>query len=141
MIHVDLHDDAKADLLALALVEPDAVATISVFLQEAKAIGDRVADVLTTTGNIALGTLKLSVKPWTTAQRQRSRPNVWRLRVLESPATSYRLIHGYNYQTKQLVVLAVLRKTDNDKFEADFDYDNLETPIARRILAAWDALG
>ena len=140
MIHVSLHDDASADLEAHRVVDPAAVADMAVFLQEAKGAGDRVADVLTTTGDVGLGRVRLNVKEWRSAQGMRRGPNLWRLRILDSPATMYRLIFGYHYQTRQLVVLAILRKKADGTFEADFDYDNLNSPIARRILAAWNGL-
>jgi hypothetical protein len=138
MMRLSVHKDAQQDLDLLKAVDPDAVATVAVFLQEAS--GERLAELLTTVGNVRVGSFVAGIKEWSKAQQTRPSANLWRLRLLDTPATSCRLIYAYHWQTRQLVVLAVLRKISDDEFAEDFDYDDLNSPIAIRMLAAWNSL-
>lgn len=141
MILVQLHEDAKGDLLRRKVSDGAAVATIVAFLQEVKALGSQAPNVLTTEGDGHLCKLLVNIKEWKQLSKLRPRPNVWRVRILDSPATSYRVFYGYHYPTKQLVVLAALKKVSDTEFEDDFDYDNLASPVAQRIIAAWRQVG
>lgn len=125
-----MHDHAKEDIRALRRSDPDAAAAVLVTLAQIQA--DPLAiDKLTTYGDNQFGSQLTNVKPWEVAQRRKK--NLWRFRALNTPATSYRIFYGYHWPTQHLCVLAVVHKDD-------FDYDNLNTDIARRILRDWDGL-
>lgn len=127
---LDIHNHAKQDILRLRQKDVKAAAAILVALEQVRA--DPIAiDKLTTRGNNVLGVSRLGIKRWESAQKSGS--NLWRFRVLDTPATVYRVVYGYHYQTRQLCVLAVVHKEE-------FDYDDLDSDIARRILADWRAL-
>lgn len=123
---VDVHDSAKRDLLELAAVDPDAWATVVVVLEQLKADPCAI-DKLTTYGDNPIGSSLLNVKPWESAK---GRGNLWRFRILNTPATNYRVVYGYQWQTRQLCVLAVVKKEE-------FDYDDHDSEIANRILRDW----
>jgi hypothetical protein len=59
-----------------------------------------------------------------------SSPNLWRFRILDTPATSYRIVCGFHWQLRHVCVLAIAHK---DKL----DYDNLDEDLSERILADW----
>jgi len=127
-MHVDVHAHAEADLERLWNTDEAAAATVTVTLQEIQ--GDpNLLDKLTQHGDNEFGTLRLNVKRWTAAKPP---ANVWRFRILDTPATSYRIVYGYHWQTRQLCVLAVAHKDD-------FDYE-LTSDLGRRILADWASL-
>lgn len=129
-MHVDVHDHAKADLDQLWQTDPLAAAAVMAALEQMQA-DPRLIDKLTRHGNNDFGAVRLNVKRWQ-AVRPRA-GDLWRFRVLDTPATSYRVVYGYHYQTRQICVLAVVYKTD-------FNYDDLTSSFAKRILADWAAL-
>jgi hypothetical protein len=94
----------------------------------------RAIEKLTSRGNSEVGELRMNVKAWESARTDRLAPELWRLRVLDTAATNYRVVYGYHWQTQQICVLAVVHKED-------FDYDDHESHIAQRILADWENLG
>lgn len=53
--------------------------------------------------------------------------------VLDTPATVYRVVYGYHWHTRQVCILAIVHKDE-------FDYDNLNSSLAQRILADWRAI-
>ncbi len=127
-MHIDVNQNARADLDALWATEPAAAATVEVTLQEMQ--GDpRIVDKLTQHGENVVGGARLNVKRWVEAKRP---ANVWRFRILDTPATSYRVVYGYHWQTRQLCVLAVVHKDH-------FDYE-LDSILGRRIMADWASL-
>ncbi|NTV93961.1 MAG: hypothetical protein HGA75_00905 [Thiobacillus sp.] len=128
-MHIDIHDHAKQDLRAIKAIDPSAVAAVLVALEQIQA-DPRAIDLMTTYGNNVVGTVRLSLKPWESAK---GIGNLWRFRMLDSPATVYRVVYGYHWQTRQICVLAVVHKDT-------FDYDNLSSDLAKRIFADWRAL-
>ncbi len=132
IMRVQLHDDAQADLEHLWAHDEDAAAAIQVTLEEAD-LDPRVLDKLTQHGNNELPSgQELNVKRWETASRAAKR-DVWRLRVLNSPATSYRIVYGYHIQHRQVYVLGITHKET-------FIYDDLGDNFCARCLAAWAQL-
>lgn len=128
-MHLDIHQNAAQDLRDLRADNPKAAAAVAVALEQIQA-DPKAIDKLTTYGNSIVGTAYLNIKPWELARR---RGNLWRFRVLDTPATVYRVIYGYHWQTRQICVLAVVHKEK-------FDYDDLNSDLARRIPADWSAL-
>lgn len=127
---VIIHDHAKGDVVGIAMTNIDAAATILVFFEQLKIDPKKTIDVLTTRGENELGDNRINVKAW---QKVIKIANLWRLRVLDTPATMHRIFYGYHYQTQQLCVLAVVDKES-------YDYDDLTTEINRRIIADWQTL-
>lgn len=126
---VDVNNHAADDLRSLKKSAPEAAATILIVLEQIQA-DPKAIDKLTDYGDNKFGDHLLNVKVWETA---RGAGNLWRFRILDSPATEYRVVYGYQWQTQQLCVLAVVHKLE-------FDYDNLNTEISRRILNDWRSL-
>lgn len=130
IMQVDLHEHAVEDIRALRRTDPSAAAAVLVALAEIEA-DPRIIDKLTTHGNNAVGSNTINVKAW---QHARSRTqDLWRFRVLDTPATSYRVVYGYHWATRQVVVLAVVHKEH-------LNYDDLTSDLSRRILADWRAV-
>lgn len=129
MRSVDVHPHAWEDLKELRATNKPAAAAILVALEQIKA-DPNVIDKMTTHGNNCVGVAQINVKRW---EKARGMGNFWRFRVLDTPATSYRILYGYQWQTRQLCVLAVVSKEN-------FDYDDLSTDTAKRILEDWRAL-
>lgn len=129
IIHVDVHTHAKEDLDLIWESDPEAAATTLAVLEQLEA-DPKAIDKLTSYGQNDVGATLINVKPW---QKMRKKADLWRFRILDTPATSYRVIYGYQWQTRQLCVLAIVHKEK-------FDYDDLNSPLAFRILADWRAL-
>jgi mRNA-degrading endonuclease RelE of RelBE toxin-antitoxin system len=128
-VHLDIHTHADEDLDRLWETDPNAAAAVQVVLEQLEA-DPKAIDKLTTYGDNVIGRNRVNVKPWETAKKK---GNLWRFRVFDTPATSYRVVYGYHWQTRQICVLAIIHK---DKF----DYDDLSNSLAQRILADWRAL-
>ena len=126
IMHIDVHQHAKQDLSQLWTDNPKAAASIEVILEQLAA-DPKVIDKLTTYGDNMVGENLINVKSW---QKVRGIADLWRFRILETPATTYRIIYGYHWPTTQLCVFAVVEKEI-------YDYDNLESSINKRILADW----
>jgi hypothetical protein len=110
----------------------NAAAAIVVCLQEAEA-DPQLIDKLTQHGDNELPSgQELNVKRWQEASKALKR-DVWRLRVLNTAATSYRVVYGFHIQHRQIYVLGIIHK---DKF----NYDDLNHGFCSRCLAAWRAL-
>lgn len=127
-MHVDIHENAIVDLRRLKSVEPRAAATILATLEQIEADPNAI-DKLTTHGDNHIGVERLGVKRWQEAKRIGS---LWRFRVFDTPATVYRVIYGYHWQTRQICVLAIVHKEE-------FNYE-LDSTIARRVLSDWRAI-
>ena len=128
-MHLDIHRHAKEDLDRLWVADRSAAAKVLTVLQELQSDPDLI-DKLTQHGDNTVGPTLLNVKRW---EKARAVGNLWRFRILNSPATSHRVVYGYHWQTRQVCVLAVVHKES-------FDYDDLRSDISRRILADWTAL-
>lgn len=126
---LDIHLNAKADILRIRESDVHAAAAIIATLEQIKA-DPLLIDKLTTHGDVEFGAVKLGVKRWESARRK---GNLWRFRALDTPATSYRVVYGYHMQYRQICVLAVVHKEE-------FDYDDHDSDIARRVLADWIAI-
>ena len=131
-MHFDVHDHAEADLERLWAVDAPAAAAIAVVLEEMQADPDLI-DKLTQHGNNEFGQDSLvNVKRWITGSKNK-RGDLWRFRVLNTPATNHRVVYGYHVQTRQICVLAIVEK------DIEFDYDET-SELGRRIRADWLAL-
>jgi mRNA-degrading endonuclease RelE of RelBE toxin-antitoxin system len=124
---IDVHENAELDLDALWDSDPHAAAGIDVALDEICSDADALKH-LTGRGDVKIGTQQLNVKGWVTARRKDS--NLARIRVLDTPATRYRIVFGYHWRIRKIVILAIVHKND-------LTYDNLNSEIAKRILADW----
>ena len=122
---IDILPGAKTDLMELRHSDPDAMAVVSSFLQEANADSELVKKC-TTRGNVQIGSSQVSVKPWAAARR---RDNLFRFRILDTPATVYRIVYGYDWHTRRVGILAVVHKDE-------FDYAT-SGELADRILNDW----
>lgn len=133
-MHVDLRKNAEDDLRKLRATNMPAAAAVMVALEQIEA-DPKAIDKLTTHGDDPTvgkdDPVRLGIKRWETAKRLSVL--LWRFRIFDTPATVYRVVYGYHWQTKQICILAVVQK------EA-FDYDNLESDIAKRILDDWRAI-
>jgi mRNA-degrading endonuclease RelE of RelBE toxin-antitoxin system len=123
---IDLFPGAKADLAILRRSNPEALAVIAVFLQEADA-DDELIEKCTTYGDNSVGSSRINVKPWVAARRQSD--NLFRFRILDTPATVYRIVYGYDWHTRRIGILAVVHKDD-------FDHE-ISGELADRIQADW----
>jgi mRNA-degrading endonuclease RelE of RelBE toxin-antitoxin system len=128
MRHIDLLPGAQFDLQALRRKDRAAAAFLMVVLQEADA-DPRLLNKLTTHGDIAIGPdgTIVNVKGWVTARR--SNHNLFRLKSLDPPASKYRVIYGFDWRTRRIGVLALVRK-DESTYETN-------SALGRRILADW----
>jgi mRNA-degrading endonuclease RelE of RelBE toxin-antitoxin system len=122
---VDLLPGARTDLRALRQSDPDALAAVVAFIQEAE-VDDELIEKCTTTGNVQIGANRINVKPWAAARRT---DNLFRFRILDSPATGYRVVYGYDWHTRRIGILAIVSK-DN------FDYE-ISGALADRIYEDW----
>lgn len=125
-MNIDLLEGARKDLARLRGLDPEAVATVLVVLEEADA-DPQLIDKLTTHGNVTFGDHRLNVKGWVTARRRSD--NLLRFRVLDSPATTYRVVYGYDWRSRRIGVLAVVHKDE-------IDY-GISSELAERILEDW----
>lgn len=133
-MRVDLRKNAEEDIRKLRASNMHAAAAVMVALEQIEA-DPKAIDKLTTHGDDPKvgkdDPVRLGIKRWETAKRH-SFP-LWRFRIFDTPATVYRVVYGYHWQTKQICILAVVHKEE-------FDYDNLDTDIAKRILDDWRAI-
>lgn len=109
-MHLDIHQHAVEDLRNLRTHDPKSAAAVMVALEQIQA-DPKAIDKLTTSGNNIVGTARLNIKPW---ENPRNKANLWRFRVLDTPATVYRIVYGYHWQTRQICIFAVVHK---EKFD------------------------
>ncbi|MDR2209174.1 MAG: hypothetical protein LBE22_09425 [Azoarcus sp.] len=131
---VDIHQHAREDIEFIRTENSKAAATILALLEQIEA--DRaVADKLTTHGDNFFGKQKVNVKQWESPGKK---TNLWRLRVLDTPATSYRIVYGYQYKVYpyRIHILAVVKKGEDQE---EFDYDTTSEK-GRRIISDWKSL-
>ncbi len=133
-MHVYLQRNAEDDIRKLRAINMPAAAAVVVALEQIEA-DPKAIDKLTTHGDDPeVGKndpVRLGIKRWETAKRHSVL--LWRFRIFDTPATVYRVVYGYHWQTKQICILAVVHKEE-------FDYDNLDSDIAKRILGDWRAI-
>ena len=127
-MHIDVHQSAVDDIEKLWASDPRAAATVITTLQEMQA-DPEIVEKLTQHGDNLVGVTLLNVKRW---QRTKQVGSLWRFRILNTPATSHRVVYGYHWQTRQVCVLAVVHKDE-------FNYDP-QSDIGKRILGDWTAL-
>lgn len=110
----------------LAEADPAALAVVLAFLEEAEA-DPKLETVLTTTGDVDFGNFQLTIRRWASAQ---SAGNLLRIRILDTPATVYRVIYGYDWRKRRIGILAIVHKDD-------LDYE-IDSKLSRRILDDWN---
>lgn len=125
-MRVDILPGAIEDLTRLEETDLDAANVIWVVLDEADADPD-VIDKLTDERPVHVGKHRIGIKRWSKAQC--SFNNLFRLRVFDTPATSYRVVYGFDWRARRIGILAVVHR-DN------FDYE-LSDSLGQRILADW----
>ena len=123
----DICENAAADLDRLWDSDPKAAAAVVVALDEVLA-DPALIEKLTTQGDVEFETQRLGIKKWREAQR--SPNNLWRFRILNTPATSYRVVYGFHWQLRHVCVLAITHKDQ-------LNYDNLDEDLSERILSDW----
>lgn len=123
---IDVLPGAREDMAALRRSDPDALAVIVAFLQEADADAELIGKC-TTHGDSAVGPFKVNVKAWVMARRRDD--NLFRFRVLNTPATGYRVVYGYDWRKRRVGILAVVQKEK-------FDY-GISGELADRIQSDW----
>lgn len=134
---VSVHQNAKQDLHNLKASNLKAFSDIIVLLQELSNKPDKTIDQLMTHGDTNASGFDINAKQWLAVRKIAN--NLWRLRLFSMPegfsteASKYRIIYGYHYQTRQLCILAVVKRED-------FDYDDLTTPINQRIIQDWNSI-
>jgi hypothetical protein len=122
---IDVLTGALSDISLLEKDDPQALATVLAFLQEAEADA-RLIDKFTTYGDSSIGRFQANVKPWV---RARATDNLFRIRILNTPATVYRVVYGYDWRQRRIGILAILHKNL-------FDYE-IDSKIADRIFNDW----
>ena len=130
MIALFVHDDAKADLLALRDSDPQAAGGILALLEQLEGDPD-LLDRLTQHDYGAYGPADFHVSKWQ-SQWQKGR-NLWRLKVwdLEEKGLRYRIVYAFEPRKQHYHVLAIAPR--------EFDYDE-KHPISQRILRAYEEL-
>jgi mRNA-degrading endonuclease RelE of RelBE toxin-antitoxin system len=123
----DICENADADLDRLWDSDPKAAAAVVVALDEVQADPELI-EKLTTRGDVEFETQRLGIKQWREAQRANN--NLWRFRIFDTPATSYRVVYGFHWQLRHVCILAIGHKDQ-------LDYDNLDKDLSERILADW----
>jgi mRNA-degrading endonuclease RelE of RelBE toxin-antitoxin system len=113
-------------MVALKRSDPDALAVIVAFLQEADA-DEELIDKCTTHGESTIGPFRVNVKAWVNARRRDD--NLFRFRVVDTPATRYRVVYGYDWRKRRVGILAVVHKEE-------FDY-GISSELADRIQSDW----
>jgi hypothetical protein len=122
---IDLLSGAQIDLLKLRRSDPNAFAAVLAFLAEAAA-DEKLIEKCTTYGNVHLNLIEVNVKRWVEA---RGIGNIFRIRILNTPATMYRVIYGFDWRSGRFGVLAVVHK-------GGFNYE-ITGELADRIRDDW----
>jgi hypothetical protein len=122
---IDLLSGAQIDLLKLRRSDPNAFAAVLAFLAEAAADKELI-EKCTTFGNVHLHLIEVNVKRWVEA---RGIGNIFRIRILNTPATVYRVIYGFDWRSGRFGILAVVHKDE-------FNYE-ITGELADRIRDDW----
>lgn len=123
---IDVLPGAERDIEQLKAIDPDALAAVLTFLDEAEA-DPQLEQKLTTVGDVQFENVRVSIKRWARVQ---SAGNLLRVRILDTPATVYRVIYGYDWRKRRIGILAIVHKDH-------CDYDP-QSELSRRILHDWD---
>lgn len=131
MFAIFIHDDAKADLLALRDSEPQAAGRILAFLEQLEGDPD-LLDRLTQHDYGAHGSADFHVSKWQ-AQWRKGR-DLWRFKVwdLEEKGLRYRVVYAFVAGKQHYHVLAITPRRD-------FNYEESD-PICQRVLRAYQEL-
>ncbi len=124
---IDVLPGAEEDISHLKRTDPRALAVVLAFLEEAEA-DPALIDKFASRDEANLGKSRVSVKPWASA---RQKANLFRIRILDTPATRYRVVYGFDWHQRRIGILAILHKDV-------FDYE-IDSRIADRIFADWHA--
>jgi mRNA-degrading endonuclease RelE of RelBE toxin-antitoxin system len=116
---------ALEDIRALKASDPAALAAVMTFLQEAEADPDLLTK-FTGFGKVKINQTTADVKRWVAA---RGIGDFFRIRILDTPATSYRVIYGWDWRSKKIGLLAV-------KHKDEFSYE-ITGELADRIRDDW----
>jgi hypothetical protein len=125
---IDFLPGAVSDMKALRVSDPMALAVVLAFLQEAEVDDDLIAKWTLVDSSVEIGQFNANVKRW--IQGGNFIGNLFRVRVLDTVATNYRIVYGYDWHTQRIAVLGVLHKSE-------FDYE-IKTELAHRIQDDWD---
>lgn len=127
MRNIDMLPGAKTDLAALRLTDRTSAAEIAVLLQEADA-DPRIIEKLTTHGDVTIGNSHLvNVVGWVEARH--GGDNLFRLKALDPVVPRYRVIYGFDWHTRRIGILAVVKRDDKTYRK--------EAALARRIFEDW----
>ncbi len=131
MIALFVHDDAKADLLALRKTEPQAAGRILALLEQLEGDPD-LLDRLTQHDYGAYGLADFHVSKW--QEQWRKGRDLWRLKVwdLEANGLRHRIVYAFVSGKQHYHVLAITPRRD-------FNYEERD-PITQRILRAYQEL-
>lgn len=122
---IDVLPGAERDIAQLEATDPEALAAVLTFLDEAEA-DPQLEQKLTTVGDVPFENVRVSIKRWARVQ---SAGNLLRVRILDTPATVYRVIYGYDWK-RRIGILAIVHKDH-------CDYDP-QSVLSRRILDDWN---
>lgn len=127
MRNIDMLPGGSADLADLRAKDPKAAADLVVFFQEAD--GDpRIIEKFTTHGDVTIGKdHSANIVGWVEARC--GGDNLFRLKLLDPPHLKYRVIYGFDWHTRRIGILAIVRRK-GDTYEIDSD-------LTRRILGDW----
>jgi hypothetical protein len=130
VIALYVHDDAKADLLALREREPEAAGRILALLEQLEGDAD-LLDRLTQHDFGAYHSEDFHVSKW--QDQWRKGRDLWRLKVwdLEDKGLRYRIVYAFQPRKHHYHILAIAPR--------EFDYDE-NHPISRRILKTYQEL-
>ncbi len=126
-----IHDDAKADLLALWEREPRTAGRILALLEQLEVDPD-LLDCLTVHDYGAHSSEDFHVSKW--LEQWRKGRDLWRLKIwdLEEQGIRYRIVYAFVPVKRQYQVLAITPRKE-------FNYDESDT-ISQRILRAYEEL-
>ena len=122
---IDYLPGALDDIEGLQSNDPGALAVVLAFLEEAET-DPRLIDKFTTYGEVNIGQYLANAKPW---QQARASDNLFRIRILNTQATSYRVVYGFDWRQRRIGVLAIVHKEH-------FDY-GIKSVLADRIFNDW----
>lgn len=122
---IDYLPGALDDIERLESSDPAALASVLIFLEEAEA-DPQLIDKFTTYGDIDIGQHLANAKPW---QKAMATDNLFRIRILNTQATSYRVVYGYDWHQRRIGVLAIVHK---EQFDC-----GINSVLADRIFNDW----
>ncbi len=132
MYKIVLHDDAKADLLAIYRVDTTAGARIAAVLQEIEG-NQELLDSLTQHNYGRDHTALFNVSKW--FELWKKQKDIWRIKIwdLEDKGLRYRIVYAYIRGKREYRVLAITPRNE-------INYDDLKNPLSQRIQRAYEEL-